>query len=200
MAQVVCETMNNYLMFDKLLKCEMLPPEKASRACFRDKVDPLAPPGKKARAEAKRAVNALKTEKQNNKRLRKQLCGLERLKKKLESHGLRAEVDLGASLRLPTGASPVMEVDVDEDEVMMKTPPNVRKVKSRGNSLAGSLASSTAASKAATPKAASGKKKAVGLQQKMMAEAVSKKLLGSASKKKKDEGRRSSLKKSLKKQ
>ncbi len=48
-AAVVCETMNYHLMFDKLLKCDMLPPEKVSRACFRNKVNPTMPPPSRRR-------------------------------------------------------------------------------------------------------------------------------------------------------
>ena len=33
-AQIVCETMNNYLMFDKLVKCQLVPPEKMDRDEF----------------------------------------------------------------------------------------------------------------------------------------------------------------------
>ncbi len=177
-AAVVCETMNNYLMFNKLLKCDMLPPEKVSRACFRNKVNPTMPPLKKARLEAKRQVNMLRTEEQNNRRLQKQLKGLQRLRSRLEEKvGVLAKIDFAGSMSLPTGKSPVMEVDEDDDEVRMKTPPNVRKVKSRSNS----VANSAAASHSNTPKG--GKRKPpASLQQQMMAEAVTKKLLGSSKK------------------
>ena len=33
-AKIVCETMNNYLMFDKLVKCQLVPPEKMDRDGF----------------------------------------------------------------------------------------------------------------------------------------------------------------------
>ena len=33
-AQIVCKTMNNYLMFDTLVKCQLVPPEKMDRDEF----------------------------------------------------------------------------------------------------------------------------------------------------------------------
>ena len=37
-AQIVCKTMNNYLMFDKLVKCQLVPPEKMDRDEFQSGV------------------------------------------------------------------------------------------------------------------------------------------------------------------
>ena len=34
-AKIVAETMNNYLMFDKLVKCERVAPERANRSMFK---------------------------------------------------------------------------------------------------------------------------------------------------------------------
>ncbi len=170
-AQIVAETMNNYLMFDKLVKCESLPPEKVSKRCFREKVDPKMPPQLKKRQEGKRQVNQLRTEEQNNRRLKKQLRRLEGVKKKLEAAGVKSQVELG-QMALPSGKTPVMEVDEDDDDIKMKTPPNVRKIKSRGNSAVNSHAN--------TPKL-KGNKKATGLQQQLMAEQIAKKLKGSSS-------------------
>ncbi len=77
-----------------------------------------------------------------------------------------------------------MEVDEDDNEVRMKTPPNIRKVKSRGNN----VANSATASHSNTPRG--GKRKPpASLQQQMMAEAVTKKLLGSSVKKAKSGGK-----------
>ena len=50
-AQIVCDTMNNYLMFDKLVKCQLVPPEKMDRKIFLGKVNPSAPPALKASSE-----------------------------------------------------------------------------------------------------------------------------------------------------
>merc|ERR1711936_1007941 len=59
-AEVVAESMNNYLMFDRLLKCSVVPKERTSKAIFRGKVKEQKPPGKMAMMKHKRLVNAVK--------------------------------------------------------------------------------------------------------------------------------------------
>merc|ERR1719431_1221831 len=61
-ATVVAETMNNYLMFDRLLKCSLVPKERQSRAIFRGKIKENKPPAKMARMKAKRLHNSVKCE------------------------------------------------------------------------------------------------------------------------------------------
>jgi len=133
-ADIVSQTMNNYLMFDKLLKCELVPVDKADRRVFRNKLkNPAKPPALEARRRAKREVNQLRTEEQNQKRLKRQLGRLTALKKKLEAAGITAELPEKPS---KTGASPVMQVDEDDEDVRLKTPPATRKVRSAANSAA----------------------------------------------------------------
>merc|ERR1712013_406396 len=62
-AEVVAESMNNYLMFDRLLKCSVVPKERTSKAIFRGKVKEHKPPGKMAMMKHKRLVNAVKCRK-----------------------------------------------------------------------------------------------------------------------------------------
>ena len=59
--QVVAESMNNYLMFDKILKCSVVPPEKANHAMFRGKINPHFPPRKSKRMAAKKILNCERT-------------------------------------------------------------------------------------------------------------------------------------------
>ena len=59
--QVVAESMNNYLMFDKILKCSVVPPEKANHAMFRGKINPHFPPKKSKRMAAKKKLNCERT-------------------------------------------------------------------------------------------------------------------------------------------
>merc|ERR1712071_208625 len=61
-ATVVAESMNNYLMFDRLLKCSVVTKERTSRAIFRGKVNEKRPPAKMARMKHKKLVNAVKCE------------------------------------------------------------------------------------------------------------------------------------------
>ena len=137
-AKIVCETMNNYLMFNKLVKCEMVSPDKMHKKIFQGKVNPADPPGSKARRAAKKQVNRLREEEEENKRLRKQLKKLEKLKSNFAEYGLTTEVKFGSLEKSlpPTGRTPVMEVDAEELDITMKTPPHVKKIKSRSNSAA----------------------------------------------------------------
>merc|ERR1711997_832756 len=66
-AKIVAETMNNYLMFEKLVKCQVVPSEKFHKNVFKGKINPLKPPSKMRRLAAKKELHATKTEKQNDK-------------------------------------------------------------------------------------------------------------------------------------
>ena len=92
-AKTVAETMNNYLFFDKLLKCELVPEEKVRPSMFRNKVNPKKPPLRKARAVAKREVNKERDERQEQKRRRKQLQGLKKKAAKLQSLGVECSLN-----------------------------------------------------------------------------------------------------------
>ncbi len=186
-ANIVCETMNNYLMFDKLVRCKMVNLKgdnnrmwrKRRHAIFRDKVNPDKPPAKRARDLAKIEVNALRTEKQNNRRLKKQLKKLVDVHKKLEEvAGVKSKVDLKSAETLLNGKavpakSPLMEVDEEDLDITLKTPPNVRKVKSQSNSAANSRVTTPVTAKTTGVKSS---KKQKGLRELAMAQTVSEKL------------------------
>ena len=90
----------------------------------------------KARREAKKEVNRLREEEAENKRLRRQLKKLEAVKAKLESAGITTSA-LNLSSQMPsTGKTPVMQVDEDmSPDITLKTPPHVKKIKSRDESI-----------------------------------------------------------------
>ena len=67
-AKIAAEAMHNYLMFDKLVKCELVPQDRRSPAVFKGKVRPHRPPGKTAMFKQKKIHNAVKTDEQNQKR------------------------------------------------------------------------------------------------------------------------------------
>ena len=92
-AKTVAETMNNYLFFDKLLKCELVPEEKVRPSMFRNKVNPKNPPSKKARAVAKREVNKDRDERQEQKRRRRQLQGLKKKAATLQALGVECSIN-----------------------------------------------------------------------------------------------------------
>ena len=87
---------------------------------------------------AKKLLNGSRTEEQETKRAKRQIGQLSKLKSKLSSFGI--------DLNLPTVTTksdkkslprtPVMEVDESDVDITLKTPPNVRKIKSRSNSAA----------------------------------------------------------------
>merc|ERR1712080_515922 len=79
-ATVVADTMNNYLMFDRILKCSLVPKERTSQAIFRGKIKQSRPPAKVARMKAKRIHNAVKCEETVQKR---QVRQMERVKKSM---------------------------------------------------------------------------------------------------------------------
>eukprot|EP00092_Neocalanus_flemingeri_P007620 GFUD01008223.1.p1 GENE.GFUD01008223.1~~GFUD01008223.1.p1 ORF type:complete len:324 (+),score=109.21 GFUD01008223.1:75-974(+) len=87
-AQVVSETMNNYLMFDKILKCSIVPKERMSPAIFRGKIRPHKPPGKAARVAAKKLHNSVKVEETVAKRQVRQVKKVNRSLKKLKEAGI----------------------------------------------------------------------------------------------------------------
>jgi len=88
-AEVVAESMNNYLMFDRLLKCSVVPKERTSKAIFRGKVKEQKPPGKMAMMKHKRLVNAVKCEETVQRRQVRQAKRVKKSMSKLEKAGIK---------------------------------------------------------------------------------------------------------------
>jgi len=150
-AKVVAQTMNNYLMYEKLMKCSIVPPEKVRPAIFRHRVNPEKPPGKKARQNAKKEVNMDRDPRQEQKRRRRQYGQVQKSAAKLRALGIDIQADLPdieseiqerRDRIKAEGRTPVMAIDDSDLDITLKTPPNVRKIKSRQNSAA--LTGSTA--------------------------------------------------------
>lgn len=145
-AKTVAETMNNYLFFDKLLKCELVAEDKVRPSMFRNKINSKRPPLIKARSIAKKQVNKDRNELQEQKRRRKQLQTLKKKAATLKSLGVECNVDFPSiekeiverktRLKANGGKTPTMEVDDSDLDITLKTPPMVRKIKSRSNSTA----------------------------------------------------------------
>jgi len=87
-AKVVSETMNNYLMFNKIMKCEMLPKERMSQAVFMNKINPSKPPGLLRRRASKKLLNSVKSVAEDEKRIKKQLSKLSKKQKQLAAAGI----------------------------------------------------------------------------------------------------------------
>lgn len=88
-AEVVAESMNNYLMFDRLLKCSVVPKERTSKAIFRGKVKEQKPPGKMAMMKHKRLVNAVKCDETVQRRQVRQAKRVKKSLSKLEKAGIK---------------------------------------------------------------------------------------------------------------
>merc|ERR1712032_306695 len=84
----VAESMNNYLMFDRLLKCSVVPKERTSKAIFRGKVEEQKPPGKMAMMKHKRLVNAVKCDETVQRRQVRQAKRVKKSLAKLEKAGI----------------------------------------------------------------------------------------------------------------
>merc|ERR1711936_1153011 len=87
-AQVVSETMNNYLMFDKILKCSLVPKERMSPAIFKCKIRPHKVPGKASRIASKKVHNSVKSEETVAKRQVRQVKKMNKTLKKLKEAGI----------------------------------------------------------------------------------------------------------------
>ena len=91
-AKIVAETMNNYLMFEKLIKCQVVPADKVGKGIFKGKINPLKPPRKMARFAAKKALNATRTDEQNDNRSKRQAAKLKQIQAKLEEYGVQLAI------------------------------------------------------------------------------------------------------------
>ena len=168
-AKIVAETMNNYLMFEKLVKCELVPTAKVSRAIFRKKINPARPPLLVNRFKAKQMANSKRSEKQTERRAKRQNKNLTKVQSKLQKFGIdlvlpeiqmmaetpKADSDNKKLIKKKKSNTPVMELDSDDDEISLKTPPHVKKIKSRSNS----AANTPRGSKTNTPIGSSSSKK-----------------------------------------
>jgi len=87
-AKIAADSMNNYLMFDKIVKCEVVPAEKCTPAVFKGKIRPHRPPGKAEMIAAKKRHNGKKTDAQNQQRQVRQMTKLDKMREKLEKAGV----------------------------------------------------------------------------------------------------------------
>eukprot|EP00088_Acartia_fossae_P002596 TRINITY_DN1106_c0_g1_i1.p1 TRINITY_DN1106_c0_g1~~TRINITY_DN1106_c0_g1_i1.p1 ORF type:complete len:295 (-),score=91.32 TRINITY_DN1106_c0_g1_i1:112-969(-) len=93
-AKIVAETMNNYLMNNRIMKCQLIPKEQCSRAIFMGKVKPSLPPGVAVRRLNKKVTNATKSNQTNMKRKANQRRKLKGISKKLEAQGIDYKIEI----------------------------------------------------------------------------------------------------------
>ncbi|XP_037302310.1 MKI67 FHA domain-interacting nucleolar phosphoprotein-like [Manduca sexta] len=87
-AQIVAETMNNYLMGKRLIKAAYIPPEKIRRFALRKNWNDVYHPAAVERTKQKKSFNAVKSDSEELKKARKMLSNLEKTKKKLSEFGI----------------------------------------------------------------------------------------------------------------
>jgi nucleolar protein 15 len=115
-ASIVAETMNDYLMYGRRLKCEVVPKEKVHPSTFlgsgRVRPDTTA----QSHQTHRLAHNRTKTQQEMDKNVRRLLEREEKRRKKIEALGLQYEFD-GFSSQAPAAALP----DVSKLEKSSKT-------------------------------------------------------------------------------
>ena len=136
-AKIVAETMNNYLMFDRIVKCQVVDPVRAKKGrkgfFSKYRVVKDRPPGVLKRRVAKKQVNKVRTDEEDSKRSARLGKKLLKLKEKLAAAVV--EVDFSEELlktkndAKPKQKTPVMVVDSEDEDITLKTPPNVKKMK-----------------------------------------------------------------------
>ena len=75
-------------MFNKILKCSLVPKERISNAIFHGKINPNRPPKEKTRKESKRLHNAVKFESTVAKRQIRQTKRVNKSLQKLKEAGI----------------------------------------------------------------------------------------------------------------
>jgi len=112
-AKVAADTMNNYLMYRQLLKCEFVPAEKVHPDTFKNSHRPFDPP--KRAAMNRERHNAQKTPKQEAQSKRKRNKRMNQKMAALKEMGIEYECQVeGPGLGLATKAA-VADMDVDNN-------------------------------------------------------------------------------------
>jgi len=93
-AEIVAGTMNNYLMYNCILKCKVLPEEKCHPKMFnrfREPIDPKNPPLMKKRVKLHRIHNSHKSDESNERRKERTLMKIKKQTMSLKKLGITFE-------------------------------------------------------------------------------------------------------------
>jgi len=146
-AKIAAETMNNYLMFEKIVKCEVLSPQLVTSATFANASRRPGKncPGQKRGEKALELLTAHKGRKQKRNALVRRTAAQRRTVARLAELGVKYDLTTGvveemepvvSAVPAPVAAPPeepedaaptVMEVDESDEEITFKTPPNTLK-------------------------------------------------------------------------
>lgn len=136
-AQVVAETMNNYLMCGRLLKAEYIPGDHVSRGMFSNaNIRPGNCPRSKHQKKVVEKTNRKLLPTEEVAQFQKRNKRLEKIKRELEKSGIQLDCQIeGGVTLLNNGAlnsermqNPILEIDESDDEIDFKVHPNVTKV------------------------------------------------------------------------
>ncbi|CAB3239432.1 unnamed protein product [Arctia plantaginis] len=115
-AQIVAETMNNYLMGKRLIKAVNIEPSKQRRKAFRKHWNTVHNPASIKRLKLKKAFNAEKDDAQELQKAKKMLSKLNKTKKKLSELGIN--YDFFTPVDVPEALlSKVIKKEKDEEDV-----------------------------------------------------------------------------------
>ncbi|XP_072939535.1 uncharacterized protein [Epargyreus clarus] len=112
-AEIVAETMNNYLMGKRLIKAAVVPLEKQKRLAKRKHWNAQKNPGNDLRQKMKKAHNAVKDENEELKNARRLLSNLNKTKRKLRE--LDVDYDFFTPVDIPEPLLNLVEVKKEED-------------------------------------------------------------------------------------
>lgn len=134
-AKVVAATMNNYLMFIRLLKCEFIPEEKVHPETFKGSNRKFSKP--KSHLIAAKRHNSVKSEAKQAAINMRRLAKLEKTLKKLSEQGIDYSLDTSEFeqkakpvpdfVQTPKGKLHVLKEDLSDAEVTFRTPPDAIK-------------------------------------------------------------------------
>ncbi len=88
-AKIAAETMNNYLMFNKLLKCHVIPKDKLNKATFKNAKKPFF---LKLDSTFRKKFNALKSDKKIEKIAAKNELKMKKRQEKLNEAGIKLDL------------------------------------------------------------------------------------------------------------
>ncbi|KAK6644252.1 hypothetical protein RUM43_000519 [Polyplax serrata] len=137
-AKIAAETMNNYLMFNRVLKCRYIPPEERRGQRLR-KIDPLEYPRKKNQVINMQMKNSSIQQLTSEELKKKAAKKIEAFKKFFENEGIDFSLKVNKLKTTETVKNTrkskkeernqnVMVIDESDSEIQFTTPPNVRKV------------------------------------------------------------------------
>lgn len=127
-AKVAADSMNNYLFFNSILKCELLPDEKVHPELFKGSEKKFSKPKSSALAgnrndSVKTAVQEKRREMRQKKRQAQTAAKLAKFGIEVENVQTSKDSAVPATIKTPGGTLHVLKEDAEDAEITFKTPP-----------------------------------------------------------------------------